>query len=273
MADRRCVFIDFDGTFAHQGVAPLAHAEAVRRARANGHVILLCTGRCASIVAPEVAELFDGVVASAGAWIRVGDELLEDRRFPEELGRRTVQVLLGHDVPFVLETPEALLCTPRSARELRSRVRPPAPAEGLGRGLQDMLEAISEPVDLTSRSFAKISLWASSRRVEDLAAEIGPEVGALPNSISPGAGSGELHLNSIDKADGVRRVAAHLGLDIAATVGIGDGMNDLGMLRACGTSIAIDGAPAAVLEAAGGVSVPGPREHGIVTAFERLGLL
>src|SRR5690625_7746640 len=55
VADRRCVFIDFDGTFAHRGVAPLAHAEAVHRARANGHLVLLCTGRPASIVAPEVA--------------------------------------------------------------------------------------------------------------------------------------------------------------------------------------------------------------------------
>lgn len=124
MADRRCVFIDFDGTFAHRGVAPRAHAEAVHRARANGHVVLLSTGRPASIVAPEVAALFDGVVASAGGWIRFGDQLLQDLRFPAELGRRAVEVLQRHEIPFSLETPEALLCTPRSARELRARVRP-----------------------------------------------------------------------------------------------------------------------------------------------------
>ena len=273
MAERRCVFIDFDGTFALHGVAPLAHAEAVRQARANGHTILLSTGRSISIVAPEVAELFDGVVASAGAWVRVGDRQLTDQRFPEQLGRRAVEVLLRHDVPFVLETPEALLCTPRSAREMRNRVRPPAPADGVGRGLQDLLDAIVLPEDPASCSFAKISLWGSPRRVEDLAAEIGPEVGALPNSISADESSGELHLTSIDKADGMRLVAEHLGLGIEATVGIGDGMNDLGMLRAAGTPIAIDGASAEVVEAAGGVSVPGPGEHGIVTAFERLGLL
>lgn len=273
MADRRCVFIDFDGTFAHQGIAPRAHAEAVRRARANGHVILLCTGRPASIVAPEVAELFDGLVASAGAWIRVGDQLLEDQRFPEQLGRRAVEVLAGHDVPFVLETPEALLCTPRSARELRSRARRPAPVDGLGRGLQDLIDAIVLPEDPAACSFAKISLWGSPRRVEDLAAEIGPGVGALPNSISDDATSGELHLSSIDKADGMRRVAQHLGLGIGATVGIGDGMNDLGMLRAAGTAFAVDGAPEVVRQAAGGVSIPGPQQHGILTAFERLGLL
>lgn len=273
MADRRCVFIDFDGTFAEQGVAPLAHASAVRRARANGHAVLLCTGRPASIVAPEVAELFDGVVASAGGWIRIGGELLEDRRFPEQLGRRAVEVLMSHDVPFVLETPEALLCTPRSAEELRGRVRPSVPSEGLGNGLQDLITAISVPEDPAAHSFAKISVWGSPIRVEQLAQEIGPEVGALPNSISDEISSGELHLLAIDKADGVRRAAGHLAFDVAATVGIGDGMNDVGMLRAVGTPLAVEGAPAAVLEAAGGVSIPGPRQHGIHTAFERLGML
>ncbi|MDN5821711.1 MAG: Cof-type HAD-IIB family hydrolase [Brachybacterium sp.] len=273
MADRRCVFIDFDGTFAHRGVAPQAHAEVVRQARAKGHVILLCTGRPASIVAPEVAALFDGVVASAGGWIRVGDQLLKDQRFPVELGRRSVEVLQHHDIPFSLETPEALLCTPRSAAELQARVRPPLPEDGVGNGLQDLLDAVVLPEDLASESFAKISLWGSPIRVEQLAREIGPEVGALPNSITDDVSSGELHLVSVDKADGVRIVAEHLGMDHASTVGIGDGMNDLGMLRAAGSAIAVEGAPAAVLEAAGGVSVPGPQQHGIVTAFERLGLV
>lgn len=273
MPDHRVVFIDFDGTFAHQGVAPAAHAEAVRLARADGHAVLLCTGRSASIVAPEVAELFDGVVASAGGWIRVGEELLEDQRFPEELGRRAVEVLLDHDVPFVLETPEALLCTPRSAEELRGRPLPDVPTDGLGRGLRDLLEAIQVPEDPAACSFAKISVWGSPVRVEQLAAEIGPEVGALPNSISDEVSSGELHLLAIDKADGVARVAEHLGVGLAATVGIGDGLNDLGMLRAVGTALAIEGSAPAVLEAAGGASVPGPLQHGIVTAFERLGML
>lgn len=274
MADRRCVFIDFDGTLAHEGVMPHAHAEAVVRARAAGHAVLLCTGRSASIVAADVAEVFDGVVASAGAWVRVGDELLEDHRFPEALGRRAVEVLQHHEVPFVLETPDALVCTERAARELRGRERQEATAvPGRGRGLRDLLDALDVTEEPASRSFAKISVWGSPRDVEALAEEIGPEVGALPNSISPGAASGELHLRRLDKADGVRRVAAHLGVDMSATVGIGDGRNDLGMLRAVGTALAVDGAGREVLEAAGGATVPGPLEHGIVTAFERLGML
>ncbi|MFC7374038.1 HAD hydrolase family protein [Brachybacterium sp. GCM10030268] len=275
MPARHCVFIDFDGTFAAHGVAPPQHADAVRRARSAGHTVLLCTGRPASIVAPDVAALFDGVVASAGAYVRVGTDVLRDTRFPQELGRRSVEILQGHGVAFALEAPEALYCTPETAARIRAGVGSPQPglAGGVGRGPQDIVDAARTPADLATCSFAKISLWGSPVRVEQLAEEIGPEVGALPNSIAQDdTSSGELHLREIDKADGVRQVAGHLGIELTATVGIGDGMNDLGMVRAAGTGVVIHGAPAALREAAD-LEVPGPAEHGVLIAFERLGLL
>lgn len=273
MAPRHGVFIDFDGTFALQGVAPAEHAEAVARAQANGHAVLLCTGRPSSIVAPEVAALFDGVISSAGAHVRVGETELRDQRFPDALGRRAVEVLSGYEVTFALEAPEALWCSPASATRIRTRMSGPVPPGGIGNGLQDIVDAVRVPDDLAASSFAKISLWGSRIPVEQLAVEIGPEIGALPNSIADDdSASGELHLSSIDKADGMRQAAAHLGLDIRRTVGIGDGLNDLGMLRAAGTAIGIDGSRQEILEAAD-LTVPGPTEHGIITAFERLGLI
>lgn len=275
MTRRRCVFIDFDGTFGVQGVAPLEHGEAVARARRNGHAVLLSTGRCASIVAPEVAALFDGVVSSAGAHLRIGDTVLQDRRFPPALGRRAVEVLLLHGPAFALEAPEALWCSPDSAERITARMssRPSQVGPGYGNGYRDIVDAVRIPEDLAASSFAKISLWGSPVPVEQLVAEIGEEVGALPNSISQDdTASGEIHLRAVDKADGLRSVADHLGIELSATVAIGDGANDLGMLRAAGTAIAIAGSRSDV-RAAADFEVPGPAGHGIVTAFERLGLL
>ena len=274
-SDRRAVFLDFDGTLAEQGVVPAAQVEAVRAVQANGHPVMLSTGRAESIVAPAVLDLLDGSVCSAGAHVRLADEVLLDERYPEALGRRAVEVLLAHEVPFVLEAPEALYCSDAMAQWIRRRSdeRPPAPAGSIGNGTKDLLDAVVVPEDLAACSFAKIALWRSPVTVEQLAAEIGEEVGALPSSTSQVDGSaGELFLRHLDKAGGVRTLAARLGVDMDATIGAGDGMNDLGMLRATGTSIAIEGAPAPVLEAADLV-VPGPLDAGPALAFERLGLI
>ncbi|WP_263310591.1 HAD family hydrolase [Brachybacterium atlanticum] len=272
---RRAAFLDFDGTLAESGVVPRAQAEAVLAARAAGHAILLSTGRPASIVAPDVAALFDGMITSAGGHLRIGEELLRDVRFPAALARRTVELLEAHGAAYALEAPEALWCSASSADRLERRRRgAPVPAAGeRGRGFADILEAISVPEDPASVSFAKISVWSSPVPIQQLAAEIGPEVGALPNSISEdGRGSGELHLAEVDKADGLRLAAEHLGVGIEDTVAVGDGPNDLGMLRAAGTGVAIRGSRPEVLAAAD-MEVAPPSEHGVEEAFARLGML
>jgi hydroxymethylpyrimidine pyrophosphatase-like HAD family hydrolase len=272
---RRAAFLDFDGTLAQGGVMPGPQAEAVLRARAAGHAVLLSTGRPSSIVAADVAELFDGMITSAGAHIRLGEQLLRDVRFPTALARRTVEALEAHQADYALEAPEALWCTPRSAERLEARrgeIRTPRDGER-GRGFADILDAIEVREELGEVSFAKISVWSAPVGIERIAAEIGEGIGALPSSISEdGRGSGELHLAELDKADGLALVADHLGFGIPDTVAIGDGPNDLGMLRAAGTGVAILGSRPEVLAAAD-EAVPGPSEHGVLTAFARLGML
>lgn len=272
---RRAAFLDFDGTLAESGIVPRAQAEAVLAARAAGHAVLLSTGRPASIVASDVAALFDGMITSAGGHIRIGEELLRDVRFPAALARRTVEVLEAHGAAYALEAPEALWCSASSADRLERRRRgAPVPSAGeLGRGFADILEAISVPEDPAAVSFAKISVWSSPVPIEQLAAEVGPEIGALPNSISEdGRGSGELHLAEVDKADGLRLAADHLGVGIEDTVAVGDGPNDLGMLQAAGTGVAIRGSRPEVLAAAD-MEVAPPSGHGVEEAFARLGML
>lgn len=286
MSGRRAVFLDFDGTYAEHGSVPHEHAAAVRAARANGHAVLLCTGRPPSIVTGAIAEVFNGVVGSAGAHVRIGSRVLRDERFPTALGRRAIGVLEDAGAAFTLESAEALHCSPGSQERVRRSlagvlrsIGGPSRDDGQGASTADrenartILAALDSPTDLREVPFAKITVWDSPVPMEELAARIGPEIGALPNSVGPGAAaSGELHLRAIDKADGMRIVADDLGLDMSAAVGIGDGMNDLGMLEAAGTAVAIAGSRPEVLALAD-LTVPGPAEHGIVRAFVQLGLI
>ncbi|GAB4100010.1 HAD family hydrolase [Sinomonas halotolerans] len=271
----RAVFIDVDGTYADRGLVPEEHVQAVRAAREAGHRVFLCTGRPVSMLPESIlAAGFDGVVASAGAYVRVGVDVVCDRRFPATLGSRTVEVLEAHRAVYVLEAQEALYAPesalPRLTEIVRAHFRP-ADARGVD-GSAAILGALETPRNLHGVAFAKVSVFECPVPVAVAAAEIGGGVAVVENSIADeGRHAGELYLGHITKAVGVEAVVRHLGLSAADTVAIGDGANDLEMLAYAGTAVAVDGAGPQLLALADHV-VPPPAGAGVAAAFAVLGL-
>lgn len=272
---RRAVFLDIDGTYAHHGVVPSAHAAAVRAVRAAGHLVVLCTGRPKAMVPPHmmVAGL-DGFVGGAGAYVEVDGRVLADVRFPAELAARAVEVLDAHDAAYILEGPDALLARPgtdaRLAELFASRV--PAMARN-GRGGADILARLTMRADLSGASFGKVTCFDGEAPIDVLVAEIGAQIAALPSSIVElGDAAGELYLAGMHKAVGLRIAAEALGVALADVVAVGDGLNDVEMLEVAGTGVAIEGAHPAVLAVADRVAA-GPERDGLVPLFAELGLL
>jgi len=73
---RRIAFLDVDGTILdHRGTVAPSTVDAIRSARAAGHLVFLSTGRSAGDVPPAVRMIgFDGVVSNGGAYATVGDK-------------------------------------------------------------------------------------------------------------------------------------------------------------------------------------------------------
>ena len=83
--------------------------------------------------------------------------------------------------------------------------------------------------------------------------------------------NGEMINRRFSKGSGVERIAAALGADLKDTVGFGDSLNDLEMIRTVGTSVCMgDGSPA--LQALCDKVCPPVAEDGLARAFEELGL-
>lgn len=271
---RRALFIDIDGTYADHGEVPPAHAAAVRRAREAGHLVFLCTGRPKSMVPPRILEAgFDGFVGGAGAYVEVGGRVLADVRFPPAVAARTLEVLLEHDVAFLLEATEGLWGPPgvdaRVARHLEPHLRGGDPTRP--RPL-DLLDSLEMAEDLSGVTFGKVSCVESPAPIPELAGLIGPEVAALPSSIPDlGAAAGELYLVGVHKAIGMRLVVAALGVDPASVVAVGDGLNDLEMLDEAAVGVAIEGAHPRVLAVADRIAA-GPGHGGLAALFAELGL-
>lgn len=269
----KIVFIDFDGTLADRGVVPAPHVEAISEARARGHRILLCTGRPRPLVSDDVRALFDGMVGTAGGYIEVDGEVLSDQRFPLTLGAHVVSVLDAYDAAYILETPDAVHARPATPARIASLLQVDRGDEASnGRTGRDILDALRVDDDLTTVSFSKVACFDANLPLADVASRLPAEVGYLPSSLATlGNRAGELHLAEVNKSVGMKLVARHFGADEADIVAIGDGYNDLEMLRDAATAVVIEGAPGPVLAVADLV-VPPPERAGLVEAFARLGL-
>ncbi|WP_319520536.1 HAD family hydrolase [uncultured Martelella sp.] len=267
------IFLDVDGTYADHGVVPEANAAAVRAARSRGHRVLLCTGRPACMLPPSISGAgFDGVVASAGAYVEVGGKVLRDRRFPQDLAEKAVSVLDAYRVAYLLEAPENLSGPADIAERLATVFGRLKDRSGAPRSTPAVLgEVLSEPHALTT-PFSKITVFESSVPVPRLGEMIGAEVATLPSSMPDmGSSAGEIFLADEHKERGARLAADAFGAEVQDIVAVGDGYNDLEMLSWAGTGVAIEGAPPAVLAVAD-MTTPGPQHGGLATLFARLGL-
>ena len=271
---RRIVFLDIDGTLAHQGVVPASHADAVRRARAAGHLLFLCTGRPLSMIPPQIRGIgFDGVVASAGAYVQIGADVLRDTRFPDDAAAHTVSVLDDADAAFILEAPEVYAgrtdTIPRLQRAFGGRRPSAVPA-----ALRELLDGLTVADDLGDISFAKLVYFDTAVSAEEIQARLDPRVALLPDELDNHGGPplNELYLAGVTKAQGAALVVARYGVGLDDVVAIGDGLNDLELLEQAGTSIAVEGSDPRVLAVAGDRTPP-PDQEGLVPTFARLGLL
>ncbi len=90
-------------------------------------------------------------------------------------------------------------------------------------------------------------------------------------NITPTSASAcNLEINHIDanKGAALKRLAAHLGIDMSETMAVGDGLNDVTMIREAGLGIAMGNAEEAVLAIADDVTASND-EDGVALAIEK----
>lgn len=99
------LFFDIDGTLlSHTEGVSKSTIQAVKRAKENGHKVFICTGRSYSEVPKIIDKLeFDGVIAAAGGFVKVGDEIIFNKIMPDHLVDNIMYNMEKLDLPYVLE--------------------------------------------------------------------------------------------------------------------------------------------------------------------------
>lgn len=273
------VFLDVDGTLVNErGVVPESARAAVRGARANGHLVFLCTGRSVTQLWPEIVEIgFDGVVAAAGGYVEVGSEVLVNHGIADEEVGHVVEFFGERDVDFLLESCKGLFGSAQVQHRLRQlffgTVTDRATRAEMERGPGGFIDSIHLGAVPVGMRVNKVLFLDSRVSLDEIRAEFAGTFEVVPASVPQfGANSGELTLVGVHKASGIEAVIGHLGIDRGRTLGIGDGYNDLEMLAEVGLGIAMGNAPPAVKAAADEVTAT-PDQDGVYAAFHRHGLL
>ena len=269
--DSAVLFFDVDGTLTFfdpddmtdkdfSAVRPSrAVIEAFHRLRDVGHKAFICTGRPLWLIADSLRTLEPaGIVAMAGATLEVEGRVVHEDCFDEdviaELARR-ISVAGG----------EALFETNGATYSLE-----PVGVEQsflLGAGVVHSVEEMR--VDGRLR-VGKVCLNAPNL------ARVANDDGFIERNFelcNTGGENRELSPKGIDKGVGVARALEYLGrADNARTFGFGDSGNDLGMLAAVETAVAMGNAMSEVKAVADYVT-DDVAHDGTVTAMQHFGLI
>lgn len=277
---KKCIFLDIDGTLVNDhGVVPESATLAVQKARENGHLVFLSTGRSKAELYEEILNIgFDGIIGAAGGYIEVGQEvILHETVNPEDV-QHLVDYFNQHGIDFYLESNEGIYASKHCKQHIRSIIDRiiednPDAKEEVERGFLPFHDALIEGENLVREDINKISFLESDMPIEKIVEQFKEKFNIIPSTVSAlGENSGELSILGIHKATAIVKVLEHLNLDKGNTFAYGDGMNDLEMIEFVQHGIAMGNAKDALKQAADDITGT-PDEDGLFNSFRKYGLI
>lgn len=273
------IFLDVDGTVVdYSNRLPASAVEAIRRARREGHLVYLTTGRSKAEMYQELWDIgIDGMIGGNGSYVEHRGEVVMHQTLSLEECRDIVDWLHRRGLEFYLEANSGLY----GSAGFRTAALPAIRAYVAGKGaahsdtvvVDDVFPEMIYGADLSRDDVNKISFVLGDYQDHLDSREAFPRLKA---GTWGGRGShalfGDLGVADIDKAHAVDVLLAHLGADRADTIAMGDATVDIPMLEYCAVGVAMGNSSDDVKALADHVT-DDVEADGLLHAFEHLGLL
>ncbi|MGJ9385706.1 HAD family hydrolase [Salipaludibacillus sp. CF4.18] len=277
---QKVIFIDVDGTLVNDhGVIPESAKHAIQKARDNGHLVFICTGRSKAELFPEILEAgFDGIIGAAGGYVEIGSEIILHEQVKKEDVEHLVQFFTEHGIDFYLESNGGLFASKHCKKRIGSLIQnliagKPEDKEEIEKGLQPFHDCLMEGEDLVREDINKISFLGSNLPFERISQEFASTFNVIPSTVPAFSNnSGELSVPGIHKATAIAKLLQHLTMDKIDTFAYGDGLNDLEMLEFVQHGIAMGNAKDEVKKVADDITGTHD-ENGIFNSFKKYGLI
>ncbi|MGI6260658.1 MAG: HAD family hydrolase [Acutalibacteraceae bacterium] len=242
--NRKYIFLDVDGTLVDfDGRLPLSAETALRTAQQNGHRLILCTGRQKSQIYPWLLQKipFDGVISSSGANVEYNGKCVARHLFPKDRLENLLCFFRRENIPFCLQTAESLYAEPWCAEGIFSYFQ----QNGVDPDKMVSLFGDLTPVACadTLTNVEKVVYYNAGEDVAIMRRRVGADYQIAGYSFGNlGAVNGEVSLSTVNKAKGLEACLKHCGADVRDSVAVGDGDNDMDMIRFAGIGIAMGNA-------------------------------
>lgn len=279
---QKLIFLDIDGTLLPPGemTVPDSAVEALRRARAIGHKLFLCTGRNLRMTAPLFHYGFDGFVCSAGGYVGCEGKVLVDLPMEPEQVRGLRAALQSCGAECTLEVRDDTYggikmierfanLFPKKPGQTNSEAERWRKMMEFGMTIRPIEEYHGEPVyKIVFIAPNEACLTEVKRQYEDqfvfCESRLGDEGGGIVN--------GELINRKFNKGSGIRAICDHLGCSLADTIGFGDSDNDLQMTDVVGISVCMANGSDNLKKCCDRIC-PAVTDDGIAREFAALGLI
>lgn len=277
----KIIFLDVDGTLVdYQNRIPASAVTAIRKARANGHLVYMCTGRSRAEIQPELWEIgLDGLIGGNGSYVEHQEEVIMHQVISKEDSRAIVDWLHERGLEFFLESNNGLF----ASRNFRERARQTLKDYVIQKGksaeevqdqeVEDVMHGIVFGGELYRDDLNKVSFVLDSYQDHLDSKEAFPQLEAHTwGGRGETALFGDLGVKDIDKAHAVDVLLQHLGRDKADTIAFGDAKIDIPMLDYCAYGVSM-GNGGAEIRAMADMITDDVEADGLYKAFEKLGLL
>ena len=276
--DRKLIFFDVDGTLVTRRSSPTpAVRRAIRQARANGHLVFVCTGRNMPIIRSDILDIgFDGIIASAGAYVTVGGEVLLELPLPEELVQECLAVFHGLGMFCRLETAEGVYIDVQMEELLRAAAPDPRNSELIRMQKEfESFVAVRHYGEYPRQGAYKLCFTSTSlEMIREAQTALGDRFQFVvhPFASSASCFNGEIIPKWSDKGDALELVCRHFGAGPQDAIAFGDSMNDAAMLERAGVAVAMGNA-CEELKAIADIICEDAAHDGVSRQLRRMGLL
>lgn len=274
---KKIIFLDIDGTLTEPGCnePPASAMQAIRRTQEKGNLVFLCTGRNYDMLSPLLSYGFDGVIASSGAYIRCGEEVIYDCPMTDKEQETVMKLLEENGIFRTVECLDGSYTDEGFKEFLKKNAGVNGNSELLrwrrqiekSLNIRPMSEYGGQPI------YKIVMMVLSEEQLSEPRRVLGDKFDfCIQEHDRSGFVNGELIKKDYNKGTALKKVCAYYDVSVENSIAYGDSMNDLEMMEAAGLSVCMENGSGKLKELADDIC-PSVQDDGIYHSFEKYMLL